>query len=1174
MVFKGRQAKSNNKVISLIFCTLWLIISFVKSKEDLCYGMSCLSKSFLSYLTLTVDGSLWAIDEKGGILWQNKLIPGGTFHPKELITTKDSVTNRLYCSFQGSIFYYSLNKNVDDVTTAHELIPLDGIRINDLVDKCPFHSSLFPGVYLSGSRHSDITTLDIMTGRVVSNPASPEQCTVHPDDGGISKLSPFNDVVIGITTWYIRALNINTHMLEWDLRYVDVTSLNHGVNDHLDKPRLLQSKNRTSLYYGPTRHSLYFDNVSVEFPSQISSVFKLETDSAFPYFSSRLLYLKQMTVSNYFYSSQMVLSPVISVGNILLTEDGDLMKNAGKDKSYCIERLLGEVLPSIPFKKLIVPPLLPSPEVTIDEHISLSDSTSSQSLPSFSTDTQALSSEQSLLPSTSPSSVLVVTVSKTYVMVVTAVVFSGGVVIILLLILVLRRTKSISSTEKFYSNGMTGSKDAEALKNSFLATSSYTKFNSEENDLNLKDENNLFRFVKSHSMVDMRTSFMGISKNVFFKALNGKSDNIIHHRIIEKSEVKLEKSEQRSGVNITLTSNDATTPTTMDITTGQTPGSVISVGPKSSSLYSIPSDSELARCIDNGRFSKNFEICKLIGRGGFGHVYQVEHKLERGTFYAIKFLRLGLGADDDITRIRYFREITANRTTLSKHVVRYYTWWCEEPEALQGYVEGIENLGCPKSVSQLSIKPEVLHRRNFKKTTRQEKCNHLNIHNVNRKFSSDDSDDSFQLEKDYDDPNEYSYSGSSEDSRAPFDDDNYSYQFVIDKQISNWTLNVDSVSSLTPSINSSSLGMITDENDFIAFEDDNFEDTKSANSANIKRQSIKFFEGQPDLILNNPIDDTSDDNGMLYRTRTITSSISLTAVSKEQNQANGSAYKSPNTQLGISTLNVPTSLDRHHSLVYLSPGCRRANGPVYEVIMMIQMELCIGVTLRSWLGDINRSTTIGGGEVELNFFKQIIKGIRDIHEKGIVHRDLKPENIFVNPCTLQIKIGDFGLARLMYDNESNSAVNSTNLNSVNDINSATNYSLNKFMASNRKKKGPLSRLDSQISVRGQLIGTPGYTAPEGGALCNEKADIFSAALILLELLCPKFTTAMERINVLDNFRNKRIVPNSIIRNHNSWVPLLRSMAYQDPELRPSAEHTYRIAKEIIRNSNNVYNKLS
>ena len=42
---------------------------------------------------------------------------------------------------------------------------------------------------------------------------------------------------------------------------------------------------------------------------------------------------------------------------------------------------------------------------------------------------------------------------------------------------------------------------------------------------------------------------------------------------------------------------------------------------------------------------------------------------------------------------------------------------------------------------------------------------------------------------------------------------------------------------------------------------------------------------------------------------------------------------------------------------------------------------------------------------------QILKGLNYLHQNGYMHRDLKPENIFINENNIQIKIGDFGVAK-------------------------------------------------------------------------------------------------------------------------------------------------------------------
>ena len=53
-------------------------------------------------------------------------------------------------------------------------------------------------------------------------------------------------------------------------------------------------------------------------------------------------------------------------------------------------------------------------------------------------------------------------------------------------------------------------------------------------------------------------------------------------------------------------------------------------------------------------------------------------------------------------------------------------------------------------------------------------------------------------------------------------------------------------------------------------------------------------------------------------------------------------------------------------------------------------------------------------------FKQILRGLEEIHSKNIIHRDIKLENILLkknNKGEYICKIGDFGLARPIDNNE-------------------------------------------------------------------------------------------------------------------------------------------------------------
>ncbi|KAL4781155.1 cytochrome P450 [Aspergillus varians] len=48
-----------------------------------------------------------------------------------------------------------------------------------------------------------------------------------------------------------------------------------------------------------------------------------------------------------------------------------------------------------------------------------------------------------------------------------------------------------------------------------------------------------------------------------------------------------------------------------------------------------------------------------------------------------------------------------------------------------------------------------------------------------------------------------------------------------------------------------------------------------------------------------------------------------------------------------------------------------------------------------------------------HIFLQLFEGLKYLHDRGIVHRDIKPENILVADDKLTVKLGDFGLAKII-----------------------------------------------------------------------------------------------------------------------------------------------------------------
>jgi uncharacterized protein (TIGR02265 family) len=126
----------------------------------------------------------------------------------------------------------------------------------------------------------------------------------------------------------------------------------------------------------------------------------------------------------------------------------------------------------------------------------------------------------------------------------------------------------------------------------------------------------------------------------------------------------------------------------------------------------------------------------------------------------------------------------------------------------------------------------------------------------------------------------------------------------------------------------------------------------------------------------------------------------------------------------------------------------------------IVMELVPGTSLRRFVGD----TTVPMG-TRLRWLVEISGALGAAHHAGIVHRDVKPENIMVRDDGL-VKVLDFGIARL--------------------------------------PRGGAEAL-ATLSMRGGLVGTPSYMAPEQirGGDVDGRADQFGWGVLAYELLSGK-----------------------------------------------------------------------
>jgi tetratricopeptide (TPR) repeat protein len=147
----------------------------------------------------------------------------------------------------------------------------------------------------------------------------------------------------------------------------------------------------------------------------------------------------------------------------------------------------------------------------------------------------------------------------------------------------------------------------------------------------------------------------------------------------------------------------------------------------------------------------------------------------------------------------------------------------------------------------------------------------------------------------------------------------------------------------------------------------------------------------------------------------------------------------------------------------------------------LSQELLGGGTLQGRLS----SGPLEASEAAL-LVESLARAVQHAHERGVVHRDLKPGNILLT-LDGQAKITDFGLAKL------------------------------------------LSNPDPGRTRPGQVMGTPGYMAPEQARGLNDQigpaADVYSLGAILYEAMTgrPPFQGASQE-QTLEMVRSKDPVP--------------------------------------------------
>ncbi|MEW1928512.1 serine/threonine-protein kinase [Streptomyces sp. NPDC088360] len=202
----------------------------------------------------------------------------------------------------------------------------------------------------------------------------------------------------------------------------------------------------------------------------------------------------------------------------------------------------------------------------------------------------------------------------------------------------------------------------------------------------------------------------------------------------------------------------------------------------------------------------------------------------------------------------------------------------------------------------------------------------------------------------------------------------------------------------------------------------------------------------------------------------------------------------------------------HNLLRFVREGARRIEHPhvvtpsgwaAADDRVLIVMDLVDGGTLASLVGDYGPLPP----RYVLTLVDQVLAGLEAVHAQRIVHRDIKPGNLLLEATGWKeprVRIGDFGLAH-----------------QVGDI---------------------------RITQAHQVIGTPGYIAPESydGAEPDPRFDLFAVGVVALQLLLGEHLDAPALAEAFEDGGTPPAAPEQV---PDPWWQVLARLLHPDPRLR-------------------------
>ncbi len=142
----------------------------------------------------------------------------------------------------------------------------------------------------------------------------------------------------------------------------------------------------------------------------------------------------------------------------------------------------------------------------------------------------------------------------------------------------------------------------------------------------------------------------------------------------------------------------------------------------------------------------------------------------------------------------------------------------------------------------------------------------------------------------------------------------------------------------------------------------------------------------------------------------------------------------------------------------------------------------------------------------LRLFQKLCEAVAFAHSRGIIHRDLKPENIMVGDFG-EVLVMDWGLAKLLAADDAKSEIDSSTIQSKVRVRSPT-------------------KLSSQATEHGTVMGTPAYMSPEQGRgevkQIDERSDVYALGAILFFLITNTPPNAFDPMQEHQQLRPRQI----------------------------------------------------